>query len=172
MSSFVPQTADHRDDRVPTRWTRPVQNLTLVCSLLFVAGTALQNFVVIDLRAMEEMMRLAGATQAQAQADAPGFLTGFRIVGCVYLVGNAVGLLARTGRTWVFWTALAVNVTQAAGLVMIPPEVFEATRDRFGVPGLLPSYVTDGGAALLAVVLLAVLLRYRRPWAYRRIPAP
>ncbi|MEO3930060.1 hypothetical protein ABGB07_40375 [Micromonosporaceae bacterium B7E4] len=148
-----------------------MQNLTLVCSLLFLVGTALQNFVIIDLRAMEEMMRLAGSTEAQAHADAPGFLTGFRIVGCVYLVGNAVGLLARTGRAWVFWTVLVVNATQAAGLVTIPPEVFEATRDRFGVPGLLPSYVTDGGAAVLAVILLAALVRYRRPWAYVRTPA-
>ncbi|GIG90077.1 hypothetical protein [Plantactinospora endophytica] len=149
-----------------------MQYLTVGCSVLFVIGTALQNFVIIDLRAMEEMMRLAGSTEAQASADAPGFLTGFRIVGCVYLVGNAVGLLAGTGRSWVFWTALAVNATQAAGVVMIPPEVFEATRDRFGVPGLLPSYATDGGALVLAVVLLAVLVRYRRPWAYARTPAP
>ncbi|MFY1686877.1 hypothetical protein [Plantactinospora sp. WMMB782] len=169
MSAPLRQIDDHRDNRLPTRWTRPVQNLVLGCSILFVVGTALQNFVIIDLRAMVEMMRLAGATEAQALADAPGFLTGFRIVGCVYLVGNAVGLLARTGRSWVFWTVLVVNATQAAGLVMIPPEVFEATRDRFGIPGLLPSYLTDGGAALLTVVLLAVLLRYRRPWAYARI---
>jgi hypothetical protein len=87
-------------------------------------------------------------------------------VGCVYIVGNALGLLARTGRAWVFWLALLVNVTQAAGVVAIPPEVFEVTKDRFGVVGLVPSLVTDGGAAALSLVLVVSVMRYRRPWAY------
>ncbi|MGI5213127.1 hypothetical protein [Plantactinospora sp. CA-290183] len=158
--------------RAPSRWTRPLQHLTVACSLGFVVGTTVQTFVIIDVRIMAEMMRLAGSTAAQAEADAPGFVTGFRLVGCLYILGNAVGLLARTGRAWVFWCALVVNVTQAAGVVVIPPEVFEATRARFGTPGLLPSLVTDGGAVVLALVLVVALVRYRGPWAYLRSPAP
>ena len=155
---------------VPSQWTGPLQTLTVICSALFVIGTTLQNFVIIDVEAVREMMRLAGASAADAQADAPGFVTGFRIVGCLYILGNAVGLLARTGRSWVFWAVLPVNLTQATGLLVIPPEMFEVAGERFGPVGLLPSYVTDGGAAVLSLVLLIGLVRYRRPWAYRRTP--
>ena len=163
-------------ERTPTRWTAPLQMLVMACSVVFLAGTALQAFVIIDERAMVDMMREAGATAERASAEAPGFLLGFRLVGCAYIIGNAVGLLPRSGRWWVFWLVLLVNVTQAAGVVAIPPEVFTVTQERFGAVGLLPSWVTDGGAALLSLVLVASLIRYRRPWAYRWIqrdrPAP
>jgi hypothetical protein len=98
---------------------------------------------------VEHTMRLAG----QTAANAPGFLAGFRIVGCVYIVGNAIGLLALTGWKWVFWTALAVNLTQAAGVIVIPREFFHASIDRYGTAGVLPS--------LLTLVLLAHLVRFR-----------
>ncbi|MBM0274337.1 hypothetical protein [Micromonospora tarensis] len=53
-------------------------------------------------------------------------------------------------------------------MVAIPPEVFEVTRERFGVPGLLPSWVTDGGAAVLSLILVASLVACRATWAYRK----
>jgi hypothetical protein len=145
-----------------------MQVAVCLCSFLFVIGTAIQNFVIIDEETVRDMMRLAGSSPAEAQAADPGFVTGFRIVGCLYIAGNAVGLLAVRGRAWVFWTAVLVNVTQAAGLLMIPPEVFDVTRHRFGAVGLLPSLVTDGGAALLACALVALFVAYRTPWAYQR----
>lgn len=156
------------DQPIASRWTRPLQTTVLVCSVVFVIGTATQNFLIIDERAVIDMMRSAGSSAAQAQAQAPGFLFGFRLVGCLYLVGNALGLLARRGWAWVFWVVMVVNVTQAAGLVVIPPEVFEVSRERFGVAGLLPTLVTDGGAALLSVVLIASVVRYRTAWARPR----
>jgi hypothetical protein len=156
------------DQPIASRWTRPLQNLTVVCSLIFVIGTTLQTFLIIDLPTMDAMMRLAGASPAQAHEQAPGFLTGFRAVGCVYIVANAVGLLARTGRRSVFWIVLLVNATQAAGLLIIPPEVFEVTRSEHGLVGLLPSLVTDGGAAVLTLVLAGFLISYRQPWARQR----
>ncbi|WP_231950495.1 hypothetical protein [Allokutzneria albata] len=139
--------------------------LVLACSIVFTIGTALQNFVIVNVDMLEHTMRLAGQTAEQAATNAPGFLTGFRIVGCVYIVGNAIGLFALSGRNWVFWVALVVNLTQAAGVLMIPFEVFRASLDLYGVPGLLPSVITDGGALLLTLVLVASLLRYRAPWA-------
>ena len=42
----------------------------------------------------------------------------------------------------------------------IPPEVFEVTLDRFGPAGLLPSLVTDGGAAVLSLILVISLAAY------------
>ncbi|WP_086820112.1 hypothetical protein [Allokutzneria sp. NRRL B-24872] len=140
--------------------TRRLQILVVVCSVVFTIGTALQNFVIVNHEMLEHTMRLAGRS-----ADPSGFLTGFRIIGCVYIVGNAIGLLALTRRKWVFWAALTVNLTQAAGVVMIKPEVFQATFDLYGFPGLLPSIVTDGGALLLALALIASLIRHRAPWA-------
>ncbi len=158
--------------RTPSRWTVPAQAVVCVCSFLFVIGTTIQTFVVIDDDTVRDMMRLAGNSTAEAQAGAPGFLVGLRVVGCLYIAGNAVGLLARRGRTWVFWTVLLVNATQAMGLLVIPPEVFDVTRDRFGAVGLLPSLVTDGGAAVLAFALVALFVAYRTPWAYRRTQPP
>ncbi|GAA3992470.1 hypothetical protein GCM10022247_09520 [Allokutzneria multivorans] len=141
--------------------SRRLQILVVVCSVVFTIGTALQNFVIVNHEMLEHTMRLAGRT-----ADPSGFLTVFRIIGSVYIVGNAIGLLALTGRKWVFWVVLVVNLTQAAGVIMIKPEVFQASVDLYGFPGLLPSIITDGGALLLALVLIASLIRYRTPWAH------
>jgi|GEM_PF-2143166 len=152
----------------PTIWTRRLQILVAVCSLIFTIETAIQNFVIVDLEMLEHTMQLAGSTPAEAADDAPGFLFGFRIVGTLFIIGNALGMLALTGRNWVFWLALVVNIGQAAGVVMIPPEVFEATNDIHGPAGLLPTIVTDGGALLLVIVLIASYVKYRTPWARAR----
>ncbi|HYH12662.1 MAG TPA: hypothetical protein VD789_09945, partial [Thermomicrobiales bacterium] len=127
-----------------------------------------QNFVIVDLDLMEETMRLAGQSPTEAADNAPGFLLGFRIVGCLYMVGNALGILAWRGHTWVFWVALVVNLTQAAGVIVIPPAFWEAARDEYGFAGLLPSIVTDGGAVVVALALLASLVVYRATWAHVR----
>jgi hypothetical protein len=118
------------------------------CSLLFAVGTTLQNFVVIDAELVARAAALAGAPPSD------GFLTGLRLVGDLYLVGNLLGLLVLTGRRWVLWLLLAVNATQAAGVFAIPPSVWRATVDLYGWPGLLPSAVTDGGALLLTLALV------------------
>lgn len=139
--------------------TRQLQVLVVVCSAVFTVGTALQNFVVVDLALLEHTMRLAGQSADEAARNAPGFLTGFRVVGCVFIVGNAVGLLAMRGWAWVFWVVLAVNVGQAAGVFMIRGEVFEASIDAYGFAGILPTVITDGGAVVLAVVMIVSLVR-------------
>lgn len=161
-----------RADRPPTRtdWTDRLQIIAGVCSIVFTIGTALQNFAVVNLATLERMMVLAGQTGVQAADGAPGFLLGFRAVGCVYIAGNALGILAllRRNLTWLFWVVLTVNATQAAGVVMVPPEVFEASIDQFGPVGILPSVVTDGGALALTLLLLGFLIRFRRPWARPR----
>ena len=104
-----------------------------------------------------------------ATANAPGFVTGFRVVGRLYMLGNALGILALLQRTWtwLFWVVIGVNASQAVGVV-IPPEVFTATRDRFGTAGLIPSYATDGGAILLVITFAAFFICYRTPWAQHR----
>jgi hypothetical protein len=168
MEATAAQT-HHRQTLAPTAWTRPLQVVTAVCSAVFTVGTALQNFVIVNEPMLQHTMQLAGATPEAAAAGAPGFLTGFRIVGCLFIVGNALGMLALRGWNWVFWLALVVNIGQAAGVVMIPREVFTASLDIYGVPGILPSVVTDGGALLLALALIVSFARFRTPWAQRRL---
>ncbi|MFB8275331.1 hypothetical protein [Nocardia colli] len=99
-----------------------------------------------------------------------GFLTAFRLVGCVYLIGNAIGILAlrRRPSPWLFWLIFAVNATQAVGLKAVPAEMFTAARDEFGWPGMLPSLITDGGAALLAIILLATYAVTHTTWGQVR----
>ncbi|WP_285664827.1 hypothetical protein [Actinorhabdospora filicis] len=152
--------------RVPTPATRPLQVAVAVCAAVFTAGTALHNFAVVDRDLVTAMMAASGV--ADPDGRAAGFTTGFRIVGCLYVLGNAVGLLAlSTPRAWVYWTVLAVNATQALGWVMIPPVMWPTVVDAHGPAGVLPAAVTDGGAAVLTLVLLAFLVRHRAPWAMR-----
>lgn len=150
----------------PTRWTRRLQVLTAVCSVVFAIGTALHGWLVITPETLEAMMRLSGRTAAQAAAEAPGFLTGFRWVAVAYVVGNALGVLALRGRRWTFWLVVLVNATQAAGpLGPVPPTLYRAVIDTHGPAGLLPFLVTDCGALLLTAALITSLIRYRTPWA-------
>lgn len=155
-------------------WTRRLQVLTVVCSAVFVIGTAVQAFVIIDEALVAHAMRLAGTPPEQTTRDAPQFVGVLRAVGAVYLVGNAVGLLALTGRTWVYVVVLVVNVTQAAGVVvgMVPWVVLQASIDMYGVPGVLPTFVTDGGAALLAAILLGFLVRFAASFLGERPARP
>ncbi|MEJ3657602.1 hypothetical protein WEH80_32035 [Actinomycetes bacterium KLBMP 9759] len=144
-------------------WTRPLQVLVAACSAVFVLGTAAQAFLVIGPDMVEHAMRLSGRSAQQAVAEAPALVTTLRTVGVCYLVGNALGLLALTGRTWTFWCALAVNASQAAGVVagMVPWVVLRASVDLYGPLGAAPTIVTDGGAALLALTMIGFLLRRR-----------
>lgn len=155
-----------------TAWTRRLQALTAVCSVLFTVGTAVQTFVIIDADLVMHAMLLAGTAPADAASAVPGFVAVLRAVGVAYIVGNAVGLLAFAGRTWVYVLVLVVNATQAAGVVagMVPPVVLQASLDEYGLPGVLPTIITDGGAAVLVLVLLGFLVRYRTPWARQRVP--
>jgi hypothetical protein len=154
---------------VPSRWTRPLQVLTAICGLVFAVGTAVQAFVVITDETVGHAMALAGRTPAEIAAGAPELVTTLRMVGVGFLVANLL-LAAPRGRTWTFWLAIAVAVAQALGVVagMVPWVVLQATYERFGPVGLLPTLVTDGGSAVLAVLLLVALVRYRAPWAQLR----
>lgn len=152
---------------MPSTWTRPLQILVGICSIVFTIGTTLHNFAVVDTQLIETMMREAGGDDPAGAA--PGFTTGFRIVGCLYMLGNALGILAFWIRpAWLFWVVLAVNLTQGAGYFMIPPEMWTVAQDRYGVVGVLPSLVTDGGAAILTLILIVSLIRFRTTWARER----
>lgn len=151
---------------LPSPWTRRLQVLVAVCSAVFLVGTTLHNFAVVDVELIETMMREAGGEDPAGTA--PGFTTGFRIVGCLYIVGNAVGLLALWRRpAWLYWVVLVVNATQGLGFLMIPSQMWTAAADRYGILGILPSAITDGGAALLTIALAVALVVHRRPWALR-----
>lgn len=142
-----------------------------VCSAVFTVGTALHNFVIVDTALVESMMRSAGV--ADPAAAAPGFTSGFRAVGCVYIAGNAVGMLAARSRSRaLWWCVFTVNVTQALGPLMIPAVMWTAVLAEYGVWGALPSVVTDGGAIVLTLAMAGYLLRFRGTWARgRRRPA-
>lgn len=154
----------------PGRWTRPLQVVTAICGLVFAVGTAVQAFAVITDETVGHAMALAGRTPAQIAAGAPELVTTLRMVGVGFLVANLLLLAAPRGRAWTFWLALAVAIGQALGVVagMVPWVVLQATYERFGPVGLLPTLVTDGGSAVLAVVLLVSLVRYRTIWARLR----
>ncbi|MEV0676488.1 hypothetical protein AB0I60_08180 [Actinosynnema sp. NPDC050436] len=166
MSTSTPERTGVR----PGRWTSTLLVLTGIASLVFTAGTAVQAFVVVDEQTLTRMMVVAGTPPGAAAEQVPGFLLGFRAVGCLYLVGNALGVLALRGRPdrWLFWVVLITNATQAAGVVMVPPAMSVAARERFGVVGALPSLVTDLGALVLVVVLVVASVATRAAWGQVR----
>lgn len=142
--------------------------ITGIASVVFTIGTALHAFVIVNDQTLQRMFELAGADPQ------PGFLTAFRAVGCLYIAGNAVGVLALEGkpRTWLFWFVVAVNATQAAGIKLVPPEMWTAIREEFGIPGMLPSLVTDGGALVLTLTLLITAAATKSVWAQKKPARP
>ncbi|UMP05820.1 hypothetical protein [Amycolatopsis sp. EV170708-02-1] len=139
-------------------WTPKIRLVTVLCSIVFVLGTALQNYVIIDLGLIEASMRLKGADIA----DAPAYLSALRLVGNVFIAGNALGLLVWFRWRWLFWPVLAVNVAQAFGVYVVPFAVHRAAIAEHGWPGVLPSLVTDGGAVILSIVLIVAYVRSLR----------
>ncbi|RSM71556.1 hypothetical protein DMH04_43240 [Kibdelosporangium aridum] len=148
-------------------WTRSLRILVVVCSIVFTIGTALHGFVVIDEEVLARTMELAGAS-----ADPSGFLAGFRAVGAVFVVANALGLLALRAGNWLFWVVLAVNAGQAAGVGMVPFEMFQAASETYGWVGILPSVVTDGGALILVLIMLGRALAVVRQRSARGTVLP
>ncbi|KZB87347.1 hypothetical protein [Amycolatopsis regifaucium] len=138
-------------------WTPKIRLVTVLLSIVFVLGTALQNHVIIDLDLIERSMRLKGAPTE----DAPAYLSALRSVGNVFILGNALGLLVWFRRRWLFWPVLAVNVGQACGVFVVPFEVHRAAFEEYGWPGVLPSVVTDGGAVFLSIALIVAYVRSR-----------
>lgn len=151
----------------PTANTRKIQLIIALCSVLFTIGTALHNFVIVNPSLIETMMQMAGAPDPAGAAL--GFTTNFRIIGSIYILGNALGILALRSRSAaLWWLVFAVNVTQGLGFALIPSSMWIASMDAYGVWGILPSAITDGGAIILAFFMLYTMVKYRAPWAQRR----
>ena len=103
-----------------------ILKITGIASVIFTIGTALHAFVIVNEQTLARMFELAEAEPT------PGFLTAFRAVGCLYIAGNAAGILALQGkpRTWLFWLVLAVNATQAVGVAAVPDHRRRRARPR------------------------------------------
>ncbi|MCP1146815.1 hypothetical protein [Lysinibacillus endophyticus] len=148
--------------------TRKLQLTIFICSIIFTIGTAIHNFVIINPSLIETMMQMAGV--ADPSGEASGFTFGFRIVGCVYIIGNALGLLAIVSRSKIlWWVVLTINITQATGPFMIPSSMWTAVNDVYGVVGILPSVITDGGAIILSIIMIVSMFKFRTTWAERRV---
>ncbi|MGH8875940.1 MAG: hypothetical protein ACRD0P_01125 [Stackebrandtia sp.] len=147
-----------KTSRQPTVWTRRLQLLTAIYSVVTTVGTA----IVLGYVTPEVLAERTDATAAQIV----GFLPGFRAVGIAFLVLNAVGIAALWNKTWIFWVALLTNLAQGVGMFTVD---FETTgmRDL----AVIGTWITDGGGGLLGLVLLASLIRYRTAWAHTRIRA-
>lgn len=152
---------------VATTLTKKLQITVGVCSVVFTIGTTVHNFVIIDNELVEMMMGISGS--ADPTAAAPGFTLWLRIVGCIYILGNAAGILALRSRSCVLWWAVfAVNCTQGLGFWAVPPSMWNAATDLYGTWGTVSSLVTDGGALLLTVFMVLTMVKYRAVWAQQR----
>lgn len=113
-------------------------------------------------------MQMAGV--ADPAGEASGFTFGFRIVGCIYIIGNALGILALNSRSKIlWWVILVINITQATGPIMIPSSMWTAVNNVYGVIGILPSVITDGGAIILSFIMIVSMFKFRTTWAQKRV---
>lgn len=144
---------------VPTRWTRPLQMTVAVGSLLTTIGTA----IVLGYVTPEQIAAHSPDLSAQ---QINNFLIGYRIVGFVFLAANAVGLLAMSGKAWVFYFILALDIIQGIGFL-----TFDRTTAGLRDLGNVASITTDGGGGVLALVMLGFLVRYHAAWAKHRAVA-
>jgi len=148
--------------------TRKLQLTIFICSIIFTIGTAIHNFVIINPPLIETMMQMAGV--ADPAGEASGFTFGFRIVGCIYIIGNALGILALNSRSKIlWWVILVINITQATGPIMIPSSMWTAVNNVYGVIGILPSVITDGGAIILSFIMIVSMFKFRTTWAQKRV---
>jgi len=154
-SNLTPKTGSAAGPR-DTVWTRRLQLLTAVVSVFTTIGTAL----VLGYVTPEVLV----ARTVISPADVDGFVFGFRIVGGIFLVANAIGIAALWNKSWVFYLMILTNLAQGVGMFAVD---FTATGQRD--LAVLGTYVTDGGGGLLGLVLLGFAIRYRTAWARRRV---
>ena len=84
----------------------------------------------------------------------------------VYIIGNMLGILALNSRSRIlWWVILVVNITQATGPIMIPSSMWTTVHNVYGVLGILPSAITDGGAIILSFIMIASMFKFRTTWA-------
>ncbi len=154
---------------IATSATGKLQIIVGSCAVVFTIGTILNFFVMNNTLIIEEIMRREGVTNPAEMAS--GFLEMFRIQGFIYILWNALGILAFRSRSLVLWWAVfGVNITQGMGFIMIPSSMWSVTFDMYGVWGILPSAVTDGGAMILAIIMIYTMIKNRSTWAQRRLP--
>lgn len=143
--------------REPTAWTRPLQLIVAVGSVLTTIGTA----IVLGYVTPEA---IAWAFPGRTIDELAGGLTGFHVSGVIFLIANTVGILALWNKAWVFYFVLVLDLAQGIGFLTFD-------REAAGLRGLgvFASVLTDGGGGLLGLVMLGFLLRYRTAWAWRRV---
>lgn len=138
----------------PTAWTTRLQWLTSIVSVMTTAGTAVVlGFITTDV--------LTAEFPEMTAAEINDGLLRFRVVGLVFLFANMVGIYALTGRRWIFYFVLILDIVQGFGFLTFNPSE-KGVRDF----AMIGSIVTDGGGGLLAIILLAFLIRYRNAWAH------
>ncbi|MFD1450081.1 hypothetical protein [Oceanobacillus sojae] len=114
------------------------------------------------------MMEIAGVTNPTAESG--GFVKWFRIIGCIYILGNILGIFAIRSKSIVlWWIILIVNFTQGLGFAMIPTSMWRVVLDSYGLWGILPSAITDGGAFILSIVMIFYMIKYHSIWGQQRM---
>lgn len=155
--SLADLAGEPRTDVRPGR----LQVLVAVCSVLLTVATALHTFAAFDHAVLQRGLVDPGLTDA---ATASLVFIVLRVAGVLFMVGNALGILALWSRPdWLFGTVLGVNVAQALVWVLVPGAVWTAAGDAYGWSHTLPGMMAIGGALALAVVMTWTLLR-RGPW--------
>jgi hypothetical protein len=143
--------------------TKNLQKIIGSSSIIFTIGTFIHNFFIINVSLIKIMMQNSNIQEIDIEAIK--FTNNFRIIGCIYIIGNSIGIVSFKIVLKIFWwVILIINFTQGLGFIMIPKIFWEIVFKEYGLLGLLPTIITDGGGLILSILMSFYSIKYKSTW--------
>jgi hypothetical protein len=135
-------------------------------SIILTAGTFFHNFLIINENLIFEMMKFSAVENVLKESIT--FTRNFRIIGCIYIIANFCGVLSVKYCNKFIWSIILItNFTQGLGFIMIPPIVWKTIYNHYGILGLIPTVITDGGGLIIFSIMIVFMLKYKSLWVYK-----
>jgi hypothetical protein len=146
-----------------SKTTKNLQKIIGSGSIIFTMGTFIHNFFIINVPMIKTVMQNSNVQEVDIEAIK--FTNNFRIIGCIYIIGNSIGIVSFKIVLKIFWwVILIINFTQGLGFIMIPKIFWEIVFKEYGLLGLLPTIITDGGGLILSTLMFFYSIKYKSVW--------
>jgi hypothetical protein len=147
--------------------TKNLQKIIGSSSIIFTIGTFVHNFFIINTSLIKIMMQNSNVQEIDMEAIK--FTNNFRMIGCIYIIGNSIGIVSFKILLKIFWwVILIINFTQGLGFIMIPKIFWEIVFKEYGLLGLLPTIITDGGGLILSIIMIFYSIKCKSAWGINK----